>query len=231
MATFMSALLGCKAVDDKAIEPIEEGLKEKYRKEFTVSALGDRIGKDSATAYVYADDDPEMRFIVNINKDGEIIFENYAYRLLCRRTENMVNEAFSENGLISECYVEFSDYKYDIPLETTVNDYIKESGSDTVKAAMIVKADDKLTGEILEKIYTEIYSQMPEITVGFSLYILSARDYDNVYENVKTETQYFGLSRLKLYGIEDDVKELYAEISKGQLSKTVDEMNDKLEVD
>lgn len=228
MATFMSALLGCKAIDDKAVKPIEEGLSKKYGKKFTVSSLGDRLGRDAATAYVYASNDPTMMFVVRVSKDGKIVFENYAYRLVCRKIEKAVNSAFSENGLTAECYADFSSCKFDISAEITVNDYIKESGADTVKSAIIVKGDDKITGEVLEKIYTEIYSQMSGITVGFSLFVLSERDYNNICEKVKTETQYFGLSRLRLYGVVDNIKNFYAEISKDALSVTADEINSKL---
>lgn len=228
MATFMSALLGCKAIDDKAVKPIEEGLSKKYGKRFTVSCLGDRIGRDTATAYVYANNDPTMMFVVHVSKDGNIVFENYAYRLVCREVEKTVDSAFSENGLTAECYADFSSCKFDISEEMTVNDYIKESGADTVKSAIIVKADDKITGESLEKIYAEIHSKISEITVGFSLFVLSERDYNKICENVKTETQYFGLPRLRLHGAADDIKNFYAEISNGALSVTADEINNKL---
>ncbi len=228
MATFMSALLGCEAIDDKAVKPIEEGLSKKYGKKFTVSCLGDRIGRDTATAYVYANNDPTMMFVVRVSKDGKIVFENYAYRLVCREVEKTVNSAFSENGLTAECYADFSSCKFDISAEITVNGYIKESGADTVKLAIIVKADNKITGEILKKIYTEIYSQISEITVGFSLFVLSERDYNKICENVKTETQHFGLSRLRLYGVADDIKSFYTEISNNALSVTVYEINNKL---
>lgn len=228
MATFMSALLGCKAIDDKAVKPIEEGLSKKYGKKFTVCSLGDRIGRDTATAYVYANNNPTMMFVVHVNKNGKIVFENYAYRLVCREVEKTVAAVFTESGLTAECYADFSSCKFDISAEMTVNDYIKESGAGTVKSAIIVKANDKITGESLKKIYMEIYSQMSEITVGFSLFVLSERDYNNICENVKTETQYFGLSRLRLYGAADNIKNFYAEISNGALSVTVDEINNKL---
>lgn len=226
MATFMSALLGCKAIDDKAVKPIEEGLSKKYGKKFSVSCLGDRIGRDEATAYVYADNDPTMMFVVRVSKDGKIVFENYAYRLICREIEKTVKRTFCKNGLTAECYADFSSCKFDISAKSTVNDYIKESGADTVKAAIIVKADNKITGENLKKIYTEIHSQISGITVGFSLFVLSERDYNSICENVKTETQYFGLPRLRLYGVKDDVKHFYAEISNDVLSATAD--NNKL---
>ncbi|MBD5103557.1 MAG: hypothetical protein HDT47_01685 [Ruminococcaceae bacterium] len=227
MATFMSDLLGCKAIDDKAVKPIEEGLSEKYGKKFKVASLGDRIGRDEATAYVYASNDPTMMFVVRVSKDGRIVFENYAYRLVCREVEKTVNSAFSKNGLTAECYADFSSCKLDISAENTVNDYIKESGADTVKSAIIVKKDNKINGEILKRIYTEIHSQISEITVGFSLFVLSEKDYNNICEKVKTETQYFGLSRLRLYGAKDNIKHFYAEISNGALSVTADENNNK----
>lgn len=228
MATFMSTLLSCKAIDDKAVVPIENSLLEKYGKSFTVAALGNRIGNDTATAYVYAEDEPEMRFIVRVNKNGDIVFENYAYRSVCHTVEKAMMDIFSANGLSAECFLEFSDCKYDVSANIAVDDYIKESGSNSISAAIIVRSDDKIGGEALETAITEIYTQIPEITLEFSLYILSQRDYDKIYEKIKSETQLFDFSRLRLYGIEDDVKEIYIEISNGKLSKTVDEINEKL---
>lgn len=228
MATFMSALLGCKAVDEKAVKPIEEGLSKKYGKKFTVYSLGDRIGRDTATAYVYADDDPTMAFVVRVSIDGGIVFENYAYRLVCREVEKKINAAFAENKLRAECYADFSCCKFDVPAEITLEDYIRESGADIVKAAIIIKADSKIGGEILEKICRIIYAQMSDMTVGFSLFVLSERDYNGICEKVKRETQYFGLSRLRLYGAADNIRNFYAEISNNVLSVTAEEINDKL---
>lgn len=228
MATFMSALLGCNAIDDKAIKPIEEGLSKKYGKKFTVSALGDRIGRDTATAYVYADDDPTMRFVTRVNKEGEIVFENYAYRLVCRRVETIVNDTFLENGLNTECYAEFMKCKLNIPEGISIEDYIKDSEAESVDVAIIIKSDVKITGESLKKIYEVIYSQMFGISVGFNLFVLSEEDYDIVYENVRNETQYFGLPRLKLSNIKGNVKKFYAKMSSNQLSLTVYEINKKL---
>lgn len=228
MATFMSALLGCNAIDDKAIKPIEEGLSKKYGKKFTVSALGDRIGRDTATAYVYADDDPTMRFVTRVNKEGEIVFENYAYRLVCRTVEKKINEAFAENGFETVCFAEFSNCKYDVPLDTSISDYIEVSGSKSISVAIAAKKNDKLSGEQLEMIYWKIHCQMTEIESGFSLYVLSANDYDKIYKKIQTETQLFGSTRFGLYGTEDDITEIYAEISDGKLSKTANEINNTL---
>ena len=57
MGTLMAALLGCETVDKKATEAITNRLSEKYGRSFTVAALGNRIGRDTATAYVFADED------------------------------------------------------------------------------------------------------------------------------------------------------------------------------
>lgn len=228
MATFMSALLGCNAIDDKAITPIEEGLSKKYGKKFTVSALGDRIGRDTATAYVYADDDPTMRFVTRVNKEGEIVFENYAYRLVCRRVETIVNDTFLENGLNTECHSDFSDSILDVDVNISISEYIEESSSVNIKLAIIIKDNEDVTGEKLEKIFKDIYSKMPEINIYFSIFVLSEKDYDNTCEKVEKETNFFDLSRLKIHGIEHSVKSFYVDISCNQLSMSADEISIKL---
>ena len=50
MGTLMAALLGCETVDKKATEAITSRLSDKYGRSFTVAALGNRIGRDTATA-------------------------------------------------------------------------------------------------------------------------------------------------------------------------------------
>ena len=111
MAAFMSTICGCDAIDNRAIEPIKSTLSEKYGKSFTVAVLGDRIDKDTATAYVYADEDPTMRFIVRVDKSGEVVYEEYSYRLLCRIVENEIKKTFEKYRIRSECFVTFTPRK------------------------------------------------------------------------------------------------------------------------
>lgn len=228
MATVLTNVIGCNTIDNFEIDAIEDALSEEYGKSFTVAALGNRFNEDTATAYVFAEDDPTIRFIVRTNTINEIIFENYAYRTVCHKVEKKINDTFSKYGLKSECFVEFSKCLFDISIDTSVENYIEKSKSDIVKAAVIIHSDEKITGENLEKIFMQIYSEIPEISVGFSIYILSDRDYENVYSEIITETQYFGIEDLRTYGIEDEVTDFYVEITNGTISETIEMINFKL---
>lgn len=88
MAVFISAVCGCNAVNNRTIEPIKATLSEKYGKSFTVAALSDRT-----------------------DKSGEIVHEEYSYRLLCRNVENEIKKAFEKYKIKSECYVTFTPRK------------------------------------------------------------------------------------------------------------------------
>jgi hypothetical protein len=108
LVTLMLSLYSCSyfgMTSNRTTEQITTQLSERYGKAFTVSALGDRIGKNTTTAYVFADDDPTMMFTVRSSQEGgEIEFENYAYRKLCREIENVISRIFSEYGFKVSCY-------------------------------------------------------------------------------------------------------------------------------
>ena len=227
IAVLFSSLFGCNMIDNNAVNTVEDELSNKYGKTFVVSDLGNRFNNDTTTAYVYASDDPSTRFEVRVNSDGEIVFENYAYRKVCSRVRKIVCDIFSEYDLETVCVAEFSEYNYDISAEASIKEYIEASEADIVKAAIAVKSDEMLTGEILEKIYTDIGNQIPEIPVGFSMYILSEEDYTKVFKEIENRTSYFGIGDIRAYGV-TPITEFYVEINDGQLSETITEINEAL---
>jgi hypothetical protein len=228
MATLMSALFGCDTVDKKATEPIITQLSAKYGKSFTVYALGDRIGKNTATAYVYADDDPTMLFIARVTDNGVLEFENYAYRCVCRKVEDAVKVAFEEYGISSECFADFSSFNNDINPDTSVDSYIKDTSPESVVVTIIVKASGNITGENLEQIYSDIYSRLPDIIFGTGLYILTAEDFDKVADSVRLGTQVFDAYRLKVSGAEDDIRRLRIGATNDGLSFSAEEVDAEL---
>jgi hypothetical protein len=224
----MSALFGCDAVDKKATEPIVERLSAKYGKTFTVYALGDRIDKDTATAYVFADDDPTMLFVARSKPNGELVFENYAYRVICRKVETLTNAAFAKYGITTECFAEFSTFNNNIKLDTTVDGYISDDSPESVVVSIAAKASDNITGNNLEMVYTDLYSKLSGIRVGTGLFLLTSSDFDKIADSVKHEIQLFNADRLEVSGAEDGIKELYIRVSDDGLSLSADEIDAEL---
>lgn len=162
-----------------------------------------------------------------MNSNGEIVFENYAYRKVCSKVRKIICDIFSEYNLEAVCVAEFSKYNYDISAEASIKEYIETSEADIVKAAIAVKSDEILTGEILEKIYTDIGNQIPEIPVGFSMYILPEEDYTKVFKEIENRTSYFAIGDIRAYGV-TSITDFYVEINDGQLSETITEIKEAL---
>lgn len=213
MATFMSSIFGCDAIDNRAIEPIKSTLSEKYGKSFTVAALGDRIDKDTATAYVFADNDPTMRFIARVDKSGEVVYEEYSYRLLCRTVENKIKKAFEKYRIKSECFVTFTPRKnINVSPDMDFDEFVKVNSPETALASIVVLFDDNLTGESIVNAYTEICNFLESVDFGTGLYILSESDFDTIKEKIMHEVESFDLQQLKYYGASDNIKELFIKV-------------------
>lgn len=229
MATFMAALLGCSAIDDRVTAPIKDTLSEKYGKSFTAAAIGDRIDRDTATAYVYADDDPTMRFIVRADKSGKVVYEEYPYRLMCRNVENKINEAFENHGINSECYVTFTPRKnLSVSTDMTIDEFVEVNSPESVLASIIVSSDDNLTGDNILNIYAEICDCLGDVVFASGVYILTESDFNAVKEKIQLEVSSFDRHKLKEYGAGGDIKELLIKASGGKASLTASEIDIEL---
>ena len=229
MSTFMSTILGCNAIDNRVIDPIKSTLSEKYGKSFTVAAIGDRIDRDTATAYVYADDDPTMRFVARVNRSGEVVYEEYSYRLLCRTVENKINAAFEKYGIKSECFVTFTPRKnIDISPNMSFEEYVKVNSPETALASIVVLSDDGLTGENIVNIYAEICDFLESVDFGTGLYILTGNDFDTIKEKIMYEVETFNQQDLKYYGASDNIKVLYIKVEDKKMPLSVSDIDAEL---
>lgn len=69
---------------------IEGKLHAKHGKDFTVTAIGDRIGKDSVTAYCSPSDDMGLVFEARMNNSDSSLFDSYVPRLIGRDRHNRI---------------------------------------------------------------------------------------------------------------------------------------------
>lgn len=230
MAVFMSALLGCNAINDRTTKQIKSSLSEKYGKSFTVAKLGDRIDRDTATAYVYADDDPTMRFIVRADKEsGEVVYEEYSYRLMCRRVENKINETFAKYGIVSECFVTFTPRRnINVSLNMTYEEFVKGNTLETAITDIVVLSDVDLTGENIVNVYTEICDYLENVDFGTCIYVLTESDFNTVKEKVRHEVESFALQDLKYSGASDNIKELFIKVEDNKMPLTSSEIDSEL---
>ena len=228
MATLLSAIVGCDTVDKKATEPILTQLSDKYGKSFSVYALGDRIDKDTATAFVFADDDPTMLFVARVTSGGDLVFENYAYRSICRKVETKINAAFTAFGIETECFTDFSSVNNSVSPDASVESYIKDSASEHVIATIIAKDGNGIGGDNLTEVYCALYSQLSGINLSTALYVLTSDDYDAVAEKGRHETQVFDAYRLEVSGAGQTIKELHIMVTQDGLSLSASEMDEVL---
>ena len=230
MSVFMSGLLGCNAINDSTTKSIKSSLSEKYGKSFTVAELGDRIDRDTATAYVYADDDPTMRFIVRADKEsGEVVYEEYSYRLMCRRVENKINETFAKYGIASECFVTFTPRRnINVSLNMTYEEFVKGNTLETAITDIVVLSDDDLTGENIVSVYTEICDYLENVDFGSCIYVLTESDFNTVKEKIRHEVESFALQDLKYSGASDNIKELFIKVEDKKMPLTSSKIDSEL---
>ena len=229
MAALLSTISGCIIIGPssiEAIEAIETGLYEKYHKTFTVAAFGDRYNRDTATAYVYADDEPTMRFVARVNNDGELVFDDYVYRCNCRFVENTVNEAFKRYGISTECFVEYSN-RYDAAITASISEYIQESSSTDIAIAILCKSSENISGKNIKAIYEDLSKEI-DIKFGTLLYVVTEQDYDMVSEKIRCDIQLFDSGRVELYGAKDEILEINVICDSGAISLTEAQIDEKL---
>ena len=225
MATFMSVLFGCNDVDKKAIDPIVVNLSAKYGKSFTVYALGDRIGKNTATAYVYPDDDRTLMFTARSDRNGNLVFENYAYRLLCRKVEDVIVNTFAEYGIDAVCFVSLSGTSIDTvnSIDISLSDYIDNVKPEAFSASIAIKSNT-IKVSTVDEIYKKTYEELHHVTVGSMLFMLDSEDYETVAPKIQLETQLFDVDRLKLNGAVNFVKEVQLKYDGISLTSTTDDL-------
>lgn len=227
MAALISGLPGCGIINDTQANAVTKGLTDKYHKDFVVTAIGNRYNYETTTAYAYAADDPTTQFVVRLNSNNEIEFDNYAHRNVCSKMRKLVCDTFSEYGIDSICVAETSHCKFDVSLDISISEYINVTGSDTMKAAILAKLDDNVNAQNLEKIYEKIGSQFPQITVGFNLYTVSNEDYEKIYGKIEARSEYFDLSDLTPHEVKPE-NIMYVEFKDGQLSVNTAEIEELL---
>ena len=210
-------------------EEIEKQLFDKYGKEFTVDSIGGRsAGNSTTTAYVYANDDSTMRFVVRISDDMEIQYDEYSYRLVSRQAELLINSIFSKYGMESACYASFTPYNEFFDMNITIDKYIKNYNVRDLFISIVVRDSESVTGENIEKAYKEIHQQLNYLKIANSLFILSSDDYDRVSDKIMRETQSFDSYRISLYGTEDPIKQIILQVNNNNVSKTAYELNTEL---
>lgn len=228
MSVLISGLIGCGLVDKTESEAIADNLSAKYNKQFVVTAIGNRYNSDTATAYAYAAEDPSLCFVVKAYATGELVSDSYAYRTVCRKAENTLNDAFKDCGMDTENYVVFNVPEYKIPADMSIENYISKSNCDELICAMVLKKDSNANGVNISEAIAKAGKDLPDITVVYKLFLLSARDFEKANDIIRKETTIFDMIRLKSYGLEDNVSDCVIEASGGKANKTVDEIANDL---
>lgn len=231
-AAIMFVIPGCSAAGkNSTVSTIKSDLSEKYGKSFTVAALGDRIDRDTATAYVYADDDPTMRFIVRVDeKSGEVVYEEYPFRLMCRTVENKINKAFEKYGIESECFVTFTPRRNaKASPDMTFDEFIKNNTFETAITDIVVLSDVDLTGENIVNVYTEICDYLGNVDFGTCIYVLTESDFNTLKEKITHQVESFSLQDLKYAGASDNIKELFIKVEDKKMPLTASEIDLELE--
>ena len=228
MAALISGLVGCNLVNVSETDAIAKSLSDKYNKDFVVTAIGNRYNYDTATAYAYAAEDPSLRFVINADSVGNLEYDSYAYRCVCRKVENIINDAFEKNGLSVENFVVFRIPNYNIPADITIKDYASTMNCDKVVSAVAVKSAHEAMSEKLIKAFEDVDKLLSGFTVTYRLYLLSESDFAKAKDIIRTETTIFDLLRLESYGLGDEISDYSVDVSAGKPDKTAHEIDENL---
>lgn len=216
---------GCENLNEITAKQIESQMKEKYGKDFVVTAIGDRFNSDIATAYVNASDDDTLSFIVKVDTKGELVIDHYSYRLVCRKAENVIKEAFSKENINTECFVNFNKAKYDAPIDCTIEQYLKESGAVKAYVDIVCAESDLLDGKTIGKIFKAFSSEMPELEIYTQLYFVTDDEFEKIHVQIQKETESFDTYRLAELGVKEPVSFAYLGVVNGELTKDADEID------
>lgn len=230
LITALIVCTGCNAINNRTVNQIKSDLSKKYGKSFTVAELGDRIDNNTATAYVYADEDPTMRFVVRTDKkSGEVVYEEYPYRMMCRTVENKINITFEKYGISSECFVTFTPRRNaKVSPDMTYDEFIENNTFETAITDIVVLSDVDLTGEIIVNVYTEICDYLGNVDFGTCIYVLTENDFNTVKEKIRHEVESFALQDLKYSGASDNIKELFIKVEDKKMPLTSSEIDIEL---
>lgn len=183
ISSLMIALAACGTSYSYTADLLETELEEKYNKDFVISSIGGRNSyTDDTTAYMYAANEPELIFTAKITPKGNVSYDNYAYRLVCRKAENVVNDVFERFDISSECFATFDVKNSNISTDLSINEYIEQEKPDILRFALTATSEREITGDILKGVYEGISVEIPNVTLGFSLYVLESEDYKNISE-------------------------------------------------
>ena len=203
---------------------IEQNLQVKYGESFTVTHIGDRLGRDTVTAYAHPSNDSSLVFTVQASSFGEIISDGYSYRFLCRKVENITENSFSTEGLSTACIAEFIGCPSNTDKSISVEDFVQQYKPNRVKIAIVVEKDDNLSGGALSTAITDVCHNLPDINMVFSIFCISPNDTD-VLQGVRKEPFIFGEDRLEQLGADSPIVEIYVEVNNGILSKSADQIS------
>lgn len=222
------SLTGCSITGRSASSSITRELKEKWGKDFTVEALGDRWYTDSATAYVYANDDPSMRFSVIVGDDGEVRLDQYSFRLVCRKVEDKINSAFKAEGINSECFVDFNKWDYGVSQTCSIQEYIERSKATDISAAVICEDTGSITGKQLSRVCNAVSSQIDGVEIIFAIHVLSESDYSLLKDYVRREVDYFNIDNLRNNDASDPIRKITIKSEAGVSDKSNTEIDEAL---
>lgn len=202
-------------------------LSDKYSTAFSVYAIGNRYGTDTATVYAYADADPSMLFTARVSDDGVLAFDNYAYRSVCRKAEQMVVSIFSEQGVEVVCFCSFDSFDNTISPGLAVVDFIDMASVEWLTVSLVIRNGSNVSGVSILTALEKLRSCLG-VNVGSWVFVVSSVDFDRVRDTVLLETQSFDKDRLCRRGIQDEVCDFTLQVYSGGATMAASEIDVEL---
>ncbi len=189
LAISLLASIGCTSLNHNQAAEIEEKLHAKYGIDFTVTAIGDRIGTGSVKAYCSPSDDKSLVFEARMKNSDSSLFDTYVPRLIGREVEELIKKQFAEAGITVEVFAELSGVDYSVfgAKEIKLSDFLSDYEPTGFTSDIIMEsscAEDTGIGEKLVSIYFGIYEQL-NVKFASEIHLISDDEFEKCCEKLQ----------------------------------------------
>jgi hypothetical protein len=186
----MVSLFGCRSLNEDTAEKVVKALEDKYGVKFKATAIGERFGtktNDTVTTYISPEDNEDIVFEAKMNKDGELIFDNYIARKVAREVEHAISNRLEENAIDAEAKTVAygADSSKHTDPSITLQQYIETYSPEMFISYIVVKEDTAVNAKGLVNAYEKILEDTNGVSMEGRIKVVSASDYEECVKELR----------------------------------------------
>lgn len=204
-AALSSGFAGCvKSMLSDNEKVIKAHLQSTYDSEFEVVSVGNVLASssmDTATAYCYPKNDPELLFEVKMKTDKSAFSDNYPIRRLEFEAKKDIEDAFAKQGITATVDVFINGYAKSIdPVNDDFDAILKQCAFQSLSftTLMCEGADALQTYDAITAILNDFHGRNPQMALGSTLWKYDESNYAACAALLKS-APHLTLSQLQKY--------------------------------